>query len=146
MKLFSELTGKEKTIEVLRWFCVTPAAVLASLAPRLTAGLLMSPAVAQPIGMPRLPDSDYSRFLLRLIFDLIMGAGFVIGGAKMAPRYRLATAIVLAVVWGVYSLLIHVLVHLGRGTPHYMHFAVAAVAAGVGAAYIFKSENSKRSQ
>jgi hypothetical protein len=146
MKSFSELTGKEKSIECLRWICVPPAAVLASLAPRIVASLVMSPVVALLPGTPAMPASDFSRYFLHRIFTVVMGAAFVIAGARTAPRYRFATAAVLAVGWVAYSLASHVLVHLGRGTPHYTDFVIAAVAAAGGAAYIFHSEKSKGSR
>ncbi|MBI5761038.1 MAG: hypothetical protein HZA46_21145 [Planctomycetales bacterium] len=143
MKSFSELTGKEKSIEWLRWICVPPAAVLASLAPRIVVSLVISPAVARLRGTPAMPVSDFSRYFLARIFTIVVGAAFVIAGAKTVPRFRFATAVVLAVGWILYSLTSHVLVHLGRGTPHYTDFVIAGAGAAGGAVYIFYSEKSK---
>jgi hypothetical protein len=146
MKPFSELTGREKAIELLRWICVPATAVLAIVAVRVIAGFLMPPALAQPPGSPAIPASDFNRFILPWIFGLLMALAFVITGATTAPRRRVATAVVLVVLWTLYSLQIHVLVHLGRGVPHYTHFVVAAVAAACGAVYIVYSEKSKDSR
>ena len=47
MKSFSELTGKEKSTELLRWICVPAAAVLGVLALCIIAGFVMPPVLAQ---------------------------------------------------------------------------------------------------
>jgi hypothetical protein len=139
MKPFSDLTGKEKSIELLRWVFVLPASVLAVLALGIIAGVAMPPTMAQLPGTPLLLPSDFHRFILPRIFGALMAAAFVIAGAKMAPRRRVATAVGLAAVWMLYSFMIHVLVHLGRGKAHYAHFVMAAVASAGAAAYIFYS-------
>ena len=147
MKSFSELTGKEKSIELLRWICVPAAAVLGVLAVHLIARFVMPPALAQPPGSAAMPAPDFYRIYLLWIFRILMVAGFVIAGAKTAPRGRLATAIVLAGLWILSALSSHVLVHLSRGKPHYTHFVVEAVAAAGAAVAIGYSEKSKgRSQ
>ncbi len=143
MKSFSELTGKEKSTELLRWICVPAAAVFVVFAFRSIAGFVMPPAVAQLPGSSAMPASDFYRIYLPWIFRILMGAVFVIAGAKTAPRCCLATAIVLAVLWSLISLNIHVLVHLSQGTPHYTHFIVEAVAAVGAAGSILYSEKSK---
>ena len=141
MKSFSERTGKEKAIELLRWVLVPCVAVLAGfVVPRLIANFLMPPALAQPPGTPRVPPSDFQRFYLPWIATILMGAAFVIAGAKTAPRGRFATALVLVTLWTLYSLMWHVLVHPVRDIRHYTQFLVATLAAASGAAYIAYSE------
>src|SRR2546426_11861014 len=143
MKSFSELTGKEKSTELLRWICVPVAAVLGVLALRLIAGFVMSPALAQLSGAAAMPASDFRRFFLSCVSGILTAAVFVIAGAKTAPRGRLATAIVLAGLWSLAALSSHVLVHLSHGTPHYTHFVVEAVGAAGAAVAICYSEKSK---
>lgn len=143
MKRFSELTGKEKLIELLRWLLVPAAAVLAVFALRFVAGLLMPPALAQLPGTPVPPVSAFRRFVLPRIFGILSAAVFVIAGAKTAPRRRIPAAVALAIVWGFYSLMSHILVHPGRGLPHYVDFAVAFLAAAGAAAYVLHSEDRK---
>ena len=145
MKRFSDLTGKEKLVELLRWLLVPAAAVLGVLALGFIAGLLIPPLLAQPPGSPPAPLSAFRRLVLPRILSILVAAGFVIAGAKTAPRFRIPTAVVLAIVWALYSFMSHVLIHLGRGTPHYAHFAVAAVAAASAAAYVVSSEKRKTS-
>ena len=96
MKSFSELTGKEKSTELLRWICVPAAAVLGVLALRIIAGFVMPRAAAQLPGSVAMPTSDFSRFFLHSVSGILTAAVFVIAGAKTAPRGRLATTIVLA--------------------------------------------------
>ncbi len=143
MKSFSDLTSKEKTVELLRWIGVAPAAVIAGMAPGVIARLVIPPVLAEPLGSPPTPAPAFSRSILFWVIGILMGAAFVIAGAKTAPRYRGTTAIVLASLSILYSLMSHVVVHLGRGTPHYTDFAVAAIAAACAAAYIVYSEKSK---
>ena len=142
MKSFSELTRKEKVVELLRWIIVPPAAVLGVLAVRIIAGVVKPPAVAQPPGSSPMPAPDF-RFFLLPIFSILMGAAFVIAGAKTAPRGRLATAIVLAGLWSLEALMSHVLMQPSRGIRNYTDFIVEAVGAAGAAVAIGYSEKSK---
>jgi hypothetical protein len=136
VKPFSELTGREKLVELARWACVPPAAVLGVLVPHFLAGFVMRPPVAQPPGTPT-PDPDLGRLLARVLF-VFVGATFVLAGAGAAPRRRLATAVVLAILWALYCLTIHVLVRLYHGgVPHYMSFAASSAPAVCAAACVF---------
>ncbi len=143
MKSFSELTGKEKSTELLRWICVPAAAVLGVLALRIIAGFVMPRVPAQLSGSAALPGSDFRRLFLHSVSGILTAAVFVIAGAKTAPRRRLAIAIVLAGLWSLSALSSHVLVHLSQGTPHYTHFVVEAVGAAGAAVAIGYSEKSK---
>ena len=88
MKSFSELTGKEKSTELLRWICVPAAAVLGVLALRIIAGFVMRPVLAQLSGSAAMPASDFRRFFLSCVSGILTAAVFVIAGAKTAPRGR----------------------------------------------------------
>lgn len=143
MKRFSELTGKEKLIELLRWLCVPVASVGSVFVVRLMAGLVIRPLVVDPAGFPQSPL--FYRLILGQAFGILIAILFVIAGAKLAPRFRATTAWVLAGLWIAQALLIHVLVHLGQGTPHYVHFLIAALPAVAAAAYINYSEKTRTS-
>lgn len=145
MRRFPELSGREKLIELLRWLLVPAAAAMAVLAIGFLAELLIPPLLAQPAGSPPAPLSAFRRLVLPRILSILIAGGFVIAGAKTAPRFRIPTAIVLAIVWALYSFVSHVFLPLARGTPHYAHFAVAALAAASAAAYVVYSERRKTS-
>lgn len=128
MKRFAELSTQEKAVEVFQWLLVPVAAVAAVIVLLLVSRVAMPPPMARPLGVPLPPLSDFQRIAPR-VFGVLMGGLFVLVGAKMAPRWRLATALVLAGLWISYSFLIHIYVHLGRGATNYWHFALAVVAA-----------------
>lgn len=145
MKSFSELSGKAKAVELLRWALVPCVAVLAGyVIPRIIANFLMPPPLAQPPGTPRVPPSDFQRIYLAWIAPILMGVAFVIAGAKTAPRRRSATAIVLAGLWMLYSFRWELLVHPVRDIRHYARFLVAMLAAASGVASIACSEKTNR--
>jgi hypothetical protein len=146
MRSFAELNTSEKCLELLRWVCVVPAAVLAGMAPRYLASLLMPPALAQPPGMPPATVPYFQRYYLPYLVGFVMAAAFVIVGARTAPRRRVPVAIMLAGLWMLFSFIIHVLPHLGHGPQHYRHFYVAVLSATVAAANIWYSEKHKVSQ
>jgi hypothetical protein len=73
---------------------------------------------------------------------------FVAAGAKIAPRYRLTTAIILAAVLVALSFRGHVLLMGGpwwSWTINYRHFTLEALGAVLGVVYIFWSEKAKGS-
>lgn len=124
MKPFAELSAQEWAVQLLRWLLVPVAAVVAVYVLLLISRVALPPAMARLPGTLPPPMSDFQRFAPR-IFGVLMAALFVLAGAKMAPHFRLVTPLVLAGLWIGYSFLIHVFVHLGRGTPHWLHFAIA---------------------
>ena len=144
MRSFSELTGKEKSAELLQWLCVPAAAVLGVLALRIIVGFVMQHVLAQLSGSAAMPASDFRRFFLSCLNGLLTAAVFVIAGAKTAPRGRLATAIVLAGLWSFYALGSHVLVQTSRGVRNYTDFVVEVVAAAGAAVVVGCSEKSRR--
>jgi hypothetical protein len=145
MKLFSELTGKEQALEAWRWLCVPLVAVLTVVALGMASRLMMPPVYAQPPGTPPMQLSEFHQYVLPRIFGILMAA-FVVAGAKTAPRFRLATAVALAAGWIAYAMMNFVLIHLGRGAPHYLNFTLAIAATAGAAGYIFYSERKGRSQ
>jgi hypothetical protein len=138
MKPFSELTGRARRIEVLRWLCVLPAAVLGVVVVQILVGAVVRIAGYGGWGIPG--DSNIA-YCLRLFFFYVPAkSAFVIAGAKMAPRRQLATAIVLALFGFLFSLMTHVVrQHLTGnrvGIGNYTHFFAESAAALGGAAYI----------
>lgn len=145
MERFAELSTQERAVEVVRWLLVPVAAVAAVIVLLLVSRVAMPPAMARLPGTLPPPLSDFQRIAPRVI-GVLMGGLFVLAGAKMAPRWRLATALVLAGLWISYSFLIHIYVHLGRGAMNYWHFALAVVAALLAVALVSYAERARGSQ
>lgn len=135
MKSLSALNPKEKGIELLRWMCVLPAAMLGDFAGYYLGGALG--LLAQTLGIVNPPsdDSSSNRLLRYLIWLFPVGVTVVMVGAKTAPRLRLATASVLAVLWILWTNRIH-----GFEGPTVI---ATPVAAGCGLAFIFYWEKLK---
>jgi hypothetical protein len=138
MRAFAELTGREKRIEVLRWFCVLPSALLGGFVVQLLVGV-----VVQIIGLRgsgSLGASDVAYSLSMFLAYMPAKSALVIAGATMAPRRRMATALVLTFLAIVFSLLTHVVSqHLAGnrvGFVNYLHFSAESVGALIGAAFI----------
>ena len=94
MKSFSERTGKEKAIELLRWLLVPCVGVLIGrVIPRLITDLLWWPIITH-IHLSRIGPVSHSKMETSrlLLVSIVLGAAFVVAGAKMAPRARVMTA------------------------------------------------------
>ena len=131
MKSFSELTGKDKAIELLRWLLVPCVPLLMVIATLFIVWSLI------PVEVGR--SSDFQRYSPWVI-TMLWGAGSVIAGAKTAPRGRIATAVVLALLWTLLLFKESVLEHHGRDTPDYTRFLVATLSAASGVGFIAYSE------
>ena len=136
MKRYSDLTAQETAIELVRWICVPLVAAVSVIALGQIASAVIPRPVAQLPGAPVDPSAEFQRFILHRVAGVLMGFGYVLGGAWMAPRGRVTTAFVLAGIWILYSFLIHVALHLEGGKPHLMDFAIAAAGGAAGAAYL----------
>jgi hypothetical protein len=134
MKPYSELTGIQKAVEFLRWGFVPCAAGLVVIATLFIALFLIPVEVGRSSGFQR-----YSPWIVTILW----GAGLVIAGAKAAPRGRIATAVVVALLWTFLLFKENVLEHHGQDTPAYTKFLVAMMAAASGVAYIAYSEKLK---
>lgn len=144
MKAFSELTAREKLVELLRWIGVPIVAVLSVVLLRFVIALLRPPALAQLPGAPETPLTDLSRLILPRLFGALLAALFVLAGARTAPRCRVATAGVLAAFWTTAEFLSHVVLSRGRGVPHYADVVIAAIAAGGAVVYLIRSTRPPR--
>jgi hypothetical protein len=143
MKPFAELTGREKAVEILRWLLVPVASFVAVYVLILISQVALPPQMAQPPGTPPTPVSEFQRLVPR-VFNVLISGVLVLAGAKMAPRWRVATALALAGLWIGYAFLIHVAVHLGQGTPHWWHFVLSIVASLLAVALIGYAERAQR--
>jgi hypothetical protein len=130
---------REKVIRWLRWVCVLPASVLGSIAAQFIAGMVGRLAVSA-WGSPA--ESTFVYYLVLLLY-IPKEAGFVVSGAKMAPRGRLQTAIVLAVVRVLMSLIVHIVGQATPGVGNYTHFAVESTGSALGLSYILFSERTR---
>ena len=139
MKSFAELTRRDKGIELLRWVCVLPVALVV----RHVLHVLMFLVVIRPL-LSELSYGGFDRWLRHLTGGLPGGVAFIIAGAKTAPRFRRATAVVLAVGSIVLAVRIHWFPHRDE-----IPIVAEAVAVACGAAYMFRSKRSfgyRRSQ
>jgi hypothetical protein len=146
MRPFSELTDGGKLIEVVRWLCVLPAAMLGSFVVQLIVGAVVQ--IADNSGLGILGDSKIAYSLRLFLFYVPRESVFVIAGAMTAPRHQMATAIVLTVLGICLSLMTHVVgQHLAGnhvGLVNYTHFFAESAGAVGGAAYIFLQDRRKR--
>jgi hypothetical protein len=140
MSIFSELTPREKSIEIVRWVCVVPAAALGSLAVQYVLGSIVRMAAS---GGGDAARSGFVHYLHLLLYYAPMEAAFVIVGARVAPCGRVVTAIVLAVGAIVISLLTHILAQQVVGGTNYTHFALESIGAILGAAFILYLERTR---
>ena len=137
MKPLSERGGRGIPIEVLRWLCVVPAAVLGDRVAQYVVGSARNrPRRRADIR----GDSIIACPLTLILFNVAPRSAFVIAGAKMAPRYQRATAVMLTVLGFYFSLMTHVISQqrAGRriGFHNYSHL-FAETAGGLGVtAYI----------
>lgn len=127
MKPSSELTERERRIELLRWISVLPAVVLGGFVASIISDVVIG--LASPDGILRI-----------LITEFPKGSAIVIAGAKTAPRRRALTAMVLTGLWILLAVIIHVLLRGPLGWTNYMGAGIAAVAAASAAVFIYAQE------
>jgi hypothetical protein len=137
MTPFSKLTGRGKLIEVLRWLCVCPAAVLAET----VVGYLVGAVTLIVTGGWGIPgDSNFVHCLRLFLYYVQPKSIFVIAGVKTAPRQPMATAIVLSVIGILLSLVKHVVgQHLAGNNVrivNYTHLVAESTGTLCGAALI----------
>jgi hypothetical protein len=147
MPPFSSLTSRKKLIEMLRWVCVLPAAVLGEIVVRYAIGLCVR--TAGDGGWRPFGDSTPASFLWTLLCYAPPESAFVIAGAMLAPRRPMTTAIVLAVLRFILSLMTHVVgQHLAGnhvGITNYLHLFAESAGLLTGAAYIaWQSAKNRR--
>ena len=138
MKPFSERSGKEKAVELLRWVLVPCVGVLIGLVnSRLITDLLLWPIITFRIVPVSHSRMETSRLLLA---SIVLGAAFVVAGAKMAPRARLMTALLLGILWPLYWFYSDVLVVPWQDGLSYVRAFFATLSAASGVGFIAYSE------
>jgi hypothetical protein len=120
--------GKQKAIELLRWICVVPAAMLGDFVGYYLGGGLGMLAQVLGIVNPPSDDSSGNRLFRYVIWLFPVGMIVVLAGAKTAPRYHLATAFVVGITWMLWTDRIH-----GFEGPTLI---ATAVGAGCGTAFV----------
>jgi hypothetical protein len=131
MKSFSELTTKEKTIEIVRWVCVLPVSMLAGYLGWAAAGALSR------IAFGGLGFEGTGRWVRHLTANLLSEPARIFIGAKMAPRARRKTAIVLAILNVALAILIH--------REDYLPIVAQTIGLGIGILVVHRSEWPRRS-
>jgi hypothetical protein len=146
MTPFSESTRHEKLIEVSRWICVLPAAVLGNIVAQFVVGVVVQ--IAGHGEWDILGDSSVAYYLRFILYYMPRKMAFVLAGAKMAPRHQMTTGIFLAMLGILLSLITHVLgQHLvGNhvGLVNFTHFFAESTGALGGTACIFLQNWKKR--
>ena len=126
------------SIELLRWVCVLPAAVLAAFVTKWIVRLVSS-VIIYGWGSPA--ESDFVHWALVLLHYPTKEFAFIAGGAVMAPRARPATAIVLAAAAILASLAIHLLGQVGFW--NYTHFGLESAGAVLGVAFVIYAKSGR---
>ena len=144
MKSSFAMTAGKTVIRWLRW-----AAVLALVSSAL-GGLVYTALGPEGRALWPAPLAAVGNLVFMLFFRSSPSFLFVAAGAKVAPRARLATAIVLAAVHVPLSLWNHVLSRVSlvefvllKGGGNYTQFALEALGAALGVVNIFWSEKAK---
>jgi hypothetical protein len=127
---------REKPVELLRWICVGPTAVIGEIAARYLGSIVGRFAI---YGWGAESQSNFA-FSIQLLAYAIAAATFVLAGAFTAPRNRSITAVVLASVGTLLSLLTHVLSQRHVGTVNYLHLAAETTGAALTVAYVYYME------
>jgi hypothetical protein len=147
MQSFSEITGREKLIEIVRWFCVLPTAALGDFVASLVVRAVVR--IASYGGLGFLGNSTFAYWFVLFLSYGPQKAVFVVSGSKMAPRRQLTSSIVLAVLGISLSLMTHVLgQHLAGnhvGMVNYSHLFAESAGLLSGAAYmVFQIARKRR--
>ena len=142
MKSPPALTAAKTVIRWLRWAAVVALVYSAW-------GNLVYFALGREAWAVRPAPFAFVQELVEMfLFSTLREAAFVVAGATIAPRARLATAIVLAAALVPSSLWNHVLAQGGPWwfwTINYTHFTLEAFGSVLGVVYIFWSEKAKGS-
>lgn len=130
---------REKTVELLRWICVVPAAVIGGFAARYLGSIVGRFAI---YGWGPVSESNIGFSILLFVYA-ISSAAFVLAGAFTAPRNRRIAALVLAIAGTLLSLLTHVLSQPHPGMVNYLHLAAETAGAALSVPYVFYLEKTR---
>ena len=118
----------------LRWLLVLPAAILALYVAHIVIG--MAAWLVLGSGSNSTP-STVIYYVQLLFYYAPKEAAFVIAGASVAPRGKGATAIVLAALAALMSLMVHLLGPHSVGVVNYTHFIAESAGTIFGVACVF---------
>jgi hypothetical protein len=148
MKSSSALTAAKTVIRWLRWAAVLAlvCSTLGELVYSALDQLAFSELGPQARVLRPAPFAVVQNLVLMLFFSPPFFL-FVVAGAKIAPRFRLATAIILAAALVSFSFWGHVLSTGGPWwfwTINYTHFSLEAFGSVLGVVYIFWSAKAAK--
>ena len=132
MDSLPEPTPRNRGWEALRFASVLPAAILFAAAASIAGGLLTAMLIAA--GPP--PSSAIVFWVRVAVIYLPRNLAFVLAGALIAPRCRVATACGLAAIAIGVALLVHVLGQSTVGIVNYIHFVAESAGALGGVLWI----------
>lgn len=122
-----------RPIELLRWICVLPAAGVGGAAVQ-SLGRNVNRFVLSGWGAQ---SGSSVPFSLQLCVYAFSAAAFVLAGGWMAPRCRVQTALVMAILGTVLSLLKHILLQAHPGVVNYLHLSAETLGGVVAAVWMF---------
>lgn len=123
MKDFSELSGRDRSLEIVRWLAVLPVALLSQFVVLWVASGLYSLTSQIPL-------------LPRLVREFPVTAAMVIAGSLTAPRFSTVSAFVLTAFLIILSVAMHLVLPSRIGTANWLDATFAVTGAISGAAYI----------
>lgn len=126
-------------ITVARWLCFLPAGFLASW---LFGGVLTFLLLALGV---ELRSAYYPVFLFPLLQTLPSGLAFTLVGSQIAPRPRILTASILALICAAISLWIHVISQPAPGVVNVAHAAGDAAGGLLGIGLRLSRKNGRES-
>lgn len=124
--------------EILRWFCVFPAAMLGSSIVQFI-GILVWIFIRR--NWESNAGSNFPFFFILPLTDAVASAAFVLAGGFTAPKYQTKTAFLLAILGTLLSLAKHILLQPGPGVINYLHFATETAGSLVAAATVLVISN-----
>lgn len=132
---------QRRPIEIVQWIAVLPAAILGGWAAHLFCTQIVRFLIST-VGLSS--ESAVIGFVFLVLGHLPQKVAFVVAGAEIAPHARRTTAIVLAVVAAIMSLLIHLLVQSRIGSTNFAHFTAEAIGAALGVVIVARIETWRR--
>jgi hypothetical protein len=134
MKPFSELSRRERLIEVVRWICFLPAALLSARVAQLVGGLLF--LMQRPSWQQAGDTTVVSYWVQAVLYYVVPEVLVVFVGAKVAPRRQREVAIGLASVAILLSLVKHIVGQYVAGNQvglvNFLHFGLETFGALTG--------------
>lgn len=123
-----------RAIDLFRWICVPLVSVVGGSAVQHLGGIVVR-FVRSGWGAE---SGSQIPLLLQLCVYAIVATAFVLLGGFTAPRYRLQTAFVIAIVGILLSLFKHILLQTHPGIVNYLHLFAEAMGSLVAVVLMFR--------